>query len=147
MKNKREKKEQTKLFSSLDLVVYWLYKRLIHCSNCETLLLFHYLLWSNSGQQCCLLFYFFKNIIYTKHTSSNVISTFIIGKYDKMDLAGLAVITRRLFNDINFLYDVKYEILDTIMLLSDLHISGTVPEAEGYISQLPYTTIPQSQDR
>ena len=45
-------------------------------------------------------------------TSSNVISTFNTGKYDKMDLAGLAVITRRLFNDINFLYDVKYEFIN-----------------------------------
>ena len=45
-------------------------------------------------------------------TSSNVISIFNTGKYDKMDLAGLAVITRRLFNDINFLYDVKYEFIN-----------------------------------
>ena len=45
-------------------------------------------------------------------TSSNVISTFNTGKYDKMDLADLAVITRRLFNDINFLYDVKYEFIN-----------------------------------
>lgn len=45
-------------------------------------------------------------------TYSNVISTTITERYERIDLAGLAVMTRKLFNDINFLYDVKDEFIN-----------------------------------
>ena len=45
-------------------------------------------------------------------TYSNVVTSTITERYDKLDLAGLAIITRKLFNDINFLYDIKYEFIN-----------------------------------
>ena len=44
-------------------------------------------------------------------TSSSVISEYVLGQFDKIDLGGLLTLMRRVFTDIEFIYDVKYEFL------------------------------------
>ena len=46
-------------------------------------------------------------------TSSSVISEYVLGQYDKIDLGGLLTLMKRVFTDIEFIYDVKYEFLKT----------------------------------
>lgn len=44
-------------------------------------------------------------------TSSSVISEYVLGQFDKIDLGGLLTLMKRVFTDIEFIYDVKYEFL------------------------------------
>ena len=44
-------------------------------------------------------------------TSSSVISEYVLGQFDKIDLGGLLTLIKRLFTDVEFIYDVKYEFL------------------------------------
>ena len=44
-------------------------------------------------------------------TGSSVISEYILGQFNKIDFGGLLVLMKRVFTDIEFIYDVKYEFL------------------------------------
>lgn len=44
-------------------------------------------------------------------TSSSVISEYVLGQFDKIDLGGLHTLMKRVFTDIEFIYNVKHEFL------------------------------------
>ena len=46
-------------------------------------------------------------------TGSNVIISSITNKFDNLDFAGLSTTLFRCFNDVNFLYEVKYEFINS----------------------------------
>ena len=42
-------------------------------------------------------------------TGSNVVKSVITDRFDELDFAGLIVLLRKYFSDLNFIYDVKHE--------------------------------------
>ena len=44
-------------------------------------------------------------------TSSSVIGEYVLGKYQDIDFGGLISLLKRVFSDIDFIYDVKFEFL------------------------------------
>ena len=55
-----------------------------------------------------------KKIVLYSHaiaTSSRVIGEYVLGKYQDIDFGGLISLLKRVFSDIDFIYDVKFEFL------------------------------------
>lgn len=55
-----------------------------------------------------------KKIVLYSHaiaTSSSVIGEYVLGKYQDIDFGGLISLLKRVFSDIDFIYDVKFEFL------------------------------------
>lgn len=44
-------------------------------------------------------------------TSSNIITNYVTKQYEKLDYAGAIALIKRIFNDNNFIYDIKYEFI------------------------------------
>jgi len=61
----------------------------------------------------CILLIGAVSIIIANHPSSSVISEYVLGQFDKIDLGGLLTLMKRVFTDIEFIYDVKYEFLNS----------------------------------
>ena len=61
-------------------------------------------------------------------TNSNVIAEFMLGQYDQLDLGGLIILMKRLFNDVDFIYDVKLEFIKNGLINDDVLLQGEIRE-------------------